>query len=127
MARQRYRFRIFTLDEVNDILPMVIELTDDTQSRLDRLRASYRDEADAPTKDFEAEGRTLLDEWVRMILELGAQPKGIFTVDFRTPDPNVLWCWSPGEGEITHRHFAWESFKDRVSIHGDRPRWPSWN
>ena len=62
-----------------------------------------------------------------VILEIGGQPKGIFTVDFRSPDPNVLWCWAPDETEISHRHFTWESFKDRVSIDAADAGWPALN
>ena len=121
-----YRFKIFTLDEANRVLPVVIDLTLNTQERLDDLRAAYR--ADAPsTPDIEEETRTLLNEWARLILEIGAQPKGIFTVDFRSPDPNVVWCWSPLEDKICHRHFTWESFKDRVSTKGPGGNWPSLN
>ena len=71
--------------------------------------------------------RGVLGEWQEAILEMGAEPKGIFTVDFRSPDPNVLWCWTVEEPEITHRHFTWESFKDRVPIEIPGRGWPSKN
>lgn len=123
-----YRYRIFTLEEVNRILPVVIDLTEETQERLGGLKDAVDVEQEAPrTDDMAEESRALLNEWARLILEMGAQPKGIFTVDFRSPDPNVLWCWTPGEERITHRHFAWESFKDRISIEAEGRGWPSWN
>lgn len=120
-----HRFRVFTLEEANRLVARVSHMTRETQTRLDDLRESFRD--GQVGDDVEAEIRQLLDRWARGILELGAQPKGIFTVDFRSPDPNVLWCWAPEETEITHRHFTWESFKDRVAIGAADAFWPSRN
>lgn len=120
-----HRFRVFTLEEANAALEVVNDLTRSTEDRLRRLRAAYGGET--PAGQIEHETRLVIDEWARLILELGAQPKGIFTVDFRSPDPNVLWCWAPGEGEISHRHYTWESFKDRVGVGEGLSDWPSRN
>ena len=108
-------------------MPEVSRLTSEVQERLDDLRKAY-DEADPQTeRDLEAQTRELLSAWQDAILAIGAEPKGIFTVDFRSPDPNVLWCWTVSEPEITHRHFTWESFKDRVDIGGGGRIWPGSN
>lgn len=122
-----YPFRIFTLEKANEALPAVAELTRRTQEKLDGLREAYRDSMPAEGSGLESETRAALNEWARAILELGAQPKGIFTVDFRSPDPNILWCWAPEEASISHRHFTWESFKDRVEVEAEATRWLSWN
>jgi hypothetical protein len=119
------RFRVFTLDQANATLAVVEDLTRTTRDRLRRLETEYGGEM--PPEEIERESRLVIDEWARLILELGAQPKGIFTVDFRSPDPNVLWCWAPGEREITHRHYSWESFKDRVGVNEGLNDWPSRN
>ena len=121
-----YTFKVFTLREANRILPVVIDLTKEAQTRLDALRNTPESKAETST-DLDEQTRSLLNEWARLILELGAQPKGIFTVDFRSPDPNVVWCWSPLEEQISHRHFTWESFKDRVSIEPTDAGWPARN
>ena len=121
-----HRFRIFSLEEANRVLRLVSQVTASTRRRMLELR---EEQASDPTaaEEVDAETRLVLDEWARVILEMGAQPKGIFTVDFRSPDPNVLWCWAPDETEISHRHFTWESFKDRVSIDADDAGWPALN
>ena len=121
-----HRFRIFTLEQANRLLPLIEELTQHTRERLDALRAAPAEPQQEPGT-VERQTRIILEQWARMILELGAQPKGIFTVDFRSPDPNVLWCWAPEESKVSHRHFTWESFKDRVPIEQDGAAWPSWN
>lgn len=120
-----HRYRIFTRNQANEVLPLVREITERTRARLQKLQ-NAGEEGRAASEDVERETREALDDWARGILEIGAQPKGVFTVDFRSPDPNVLWCWAPSEPEITHRHFTWESFKDRVAI-APSDAWPSLN
>ena len=123
-----YPYRIFTLDEANQALPEVAHLTRETQGRLRSLRSTYQEiEAEDAGTTLEAETRVLLNDWAEAILQIRAQPKGIFTVDFRSPDPNMLWCWAPDEDRITHRHFTWESFKDRIELGADSESWLSWN
>jgi len=122
-----YPYRVFTLEQANQRVPELAELTARVQQRLEDLRLAYDGEDAQASRDLEAETRELLTAWQESVLEIGAAPKGIFTVDFRSPDPNVLWCWAASEEEITHRHFTWESFKDRVDIVPGRGAWPSTN
>ncbi len=120
-----YRFRVFTLDEANRVLPMIEEATEHTRERLHTLKLEAADSLEGP--EWQRRTREILNAWARVVMDLGAQPKGIFTVDFRSPDPNVLWCWAPGEARIGHRHFVWESFKDRLPIERVTGVWPSNN
>lgn len=119
-----HRFRVFTLEQANRLLGQVADRTELAREQLLELerRRAAGDEGDLADRTREA-----LDAWARAMLEVGAQPKGIFTVDFRSPDPNVLWCWAPDEPRICHRHFTWESFKDRVPLDGATLAWPSRN
>ena len=120
------RFRVFTLEDANACLPIIADLTKSTQASLEQIRSAYVRDSDEGD-DLERETRMVIDEWARLILEIGAQPKGIFTVDFRAPDPNLLWCWAPGEDRIAHRHYTWESFKDRVQLRSGLLDWPARN
>ncbi|MCH7825840.1 MAG: DUF2203 family protein [Acidobacteria bacterium] len=122
-----YPYRIFTLEEANSAVPKVARITARVQERLDDVRQDYDEDDPEAVERLRDETREILSEWQEAILELGADPKGIFTVDFRSPDPNVLWCWTVDEPEITHRHFTWESFKDRVSLEVGQRVWPSSN
>lgn len=122
-----YPYRIFTLEEANSAVPKVARITARVQERLDDVRQDYDEDDPEAVERLRDETREILSEWQEAILELGADPKGIFTVDFRSPDPNVLWCWTVDEPEITHRHFTWESFKDRVSLEVGQQVWPSSN
>ena len=125
--RQAHPYRVFTLEQANGTVPEVARLTSEVQRRLDELRRAY-DGADLEAGQMLETGtRELLTSWQDAILAIGAEPKGIFTVDFRTPDPNVLWCWTVNEPEIRHRHFTWESFKHRIEIGGGTSPWPGRN
>jgi hypothetical protein len=122
-----YPYRVFTLTQANHAVPEVAGLTARAQQRLEELRRAYHEGDAESRRALEAETRAALSGWQEAVLQLGAAPKGIFTVDFRSPDPNVLWCWTVEEPEITHRHFTWETFKDRIEIGGRGRAWPSRN
>ena len=116
-------FRVFTIDQANALVPKIARLTERTQRQLDALGAPAEGREDG----LDETARRLVDTWARAVMAHGAQPKGVFTVDFRAPDANLLWCWAPGEQAICHRHFTWESFRDRVSISRQDDFWPGRN
>jgi hypothetical protein len=120
-------YRIFTLAEANRAVPGVATLTTRAQGRIEEVRREYRDDEPETPERLQDEMRSILSGWQDAVLKLGGEPKGLFTVDFRSPDPNVLWCWTAGESEISHRHFTWESFKDRCSLGKGERTWPSLN
>lgn len=115
-------FKTFTIDEANSILPQVISETERTVRLLKTIRddceSQQIDEAEAQRK-FEEESAHTLEAWSREIANLGAYPKGFFTVDFKSPVPDTLFCWTLGEDRILHTHKTYESFKDRVPIRND--------
>ncbi len=119
-----HRFRVFSIEEANRLVPVVADLTERTKASLAAVQAA---EPVTTHPDADHDAREILHQWAQEILALGAQPKGVFTVDFRSPDPNLLWCWAPGESEIRHRHFTWESFKDRISVADGDDSWPGRN
>ena len=54
-----------------------------------------------------------LQTWSERIVDLGGQPKGYFTVDFQSVDPEMLYCWNYGEDKICYTHKVWENFSHR--------------
>ena len=120
-------YRIFTLALANIAVLEVATLTRRAQRLIEEVRYEYRGDEPGATESLQDEMRSILGGWQDAVLKLGGEPKGLFTVDFRSPDPNVLWCWTAGESEISHRHFTWESFKDRCSLGKGERTWPSLN
>jgi len=112
--------RKFTLQEANDILYYVIEITEDAIAQLEEIRAAMgRDVLESATEteeDFQNRMNRVLEDWAIQVQELGVLPKGFFTCDFISLNPAVYFCWTYGEDQITHMHKVTESFKDRVPI-----------
>lgn len=118
------RFKKFTLEEANRLLPEIIALTRETIARLDAARRQR--EADVLLHGEPAEVlyqklvNSILENWAQAVAERGVMPKGFFTCDFVTPNPERYFCWTYGETEISHTHRVTETFKDRVPIENPR-------
>jgi hypothetical protein len=122
-----YPYRVFTLAKANRAVLKVAALTSRAQRRIEEVQQTCDNDDPESTERMRNEMQSILLAWQDAILELGGEPKGVFTVDFRSPDPNVLWCWTVDESEICHRHFTWESFKDRCSLAKSKRTWPGSN
>jgi hypothetical protein len=109
--------RVFTLAEVNDLLQQVSTVTGDVISQLDNIRERYQID---PVKGSDSMPEVALKEieevlggWSVAITDLGALPKGYFTVDFQSREPELLYCWTFGEEKIEFAHKVWENFTHR--------------
>lgn len=114
------RPRIFTLAEANEVVPELADFTGEVLRELDVIRQRHgidgsRKEVSVPEAVLQRVEK-LLKSWTERALELGGSPKGYFTVDFQTQDPELLYCWTYGEDEITHTHKVWENFSHRRPI-----------
>jgi len=107
--------RVFTLEEANAVLPQIIEITEEAHRRIQEARFPW--ELIHCKKMDMSSGMTveavICQQWAEKVAELGGQPKGFFTVDFQSPYPKTLYCWTYGETEICHEHKVWETFVDR--------------
>ncbi|MFQ5709714.1 MAG: DUF2203 family protein [bacterium] len=113
-------FKQFTLDEANTLLPEIIAATDNIVAELrdleDRLRIEFDVDSSFAKQELEEESAILLQKWAEVMVTLGVYPKGYFTVDFKSPVPDTLFCWTYGEKKITHTHKIYENFKERMPI-----------
>jgi len=110
----------FTLEQANAVLPKVIAKTEQTVEELDDARVRMEseqlfNESDAQ-QSYDIQVASSLERWSKEIIQLGAYPKGFFTVDFKSFLPDTLLCWTFGEDEISHTHKVWETFKHRRQI-----------
>ncbi len=116
-------FKRFTLEEANAALIGVIAITERAVAALESVRVRFgvdRDTfVDHEEPEFEKEAKSILENWSNEIMALGCYPKGYFTVDFKSPIPDTLLCWTFGEQQITHTHKIHEGFKDRHPIQGE--------
>ncbi len=127
------QIKIFTLAEANSLVRHVVELTAGVVHHLDAIRQRHRLDVEKPgsavPESVLKEVESALSEWSQQVTELGAQPKGYFTVDFQSMDPELLYCWTYGEERIEYTHKVWENFTHRrpLTAHpgafGDHLRW----
>lgn len=111
-------FPTWTLAEANIALPEVIRLT---EIALEQLREIDTVWGRFPFTKFDAlhgvaEEDLIRGRWAQQIAALGVMPKGFFVVDFQSPDPDTVYCWSYGETIIQHEHKTWETFTQRRPI-----------
>mgnify|MGYP003292233456 CR=1 FL=1 len=97
--------KIFTLDEARSVLPKVKELTSDAVFKFARLSES--DEA-------EEERRSVVGEWAREIVALGAEIKGLWLVDFDSGAG--YYCWKYPESSLEFFHGYEEGFAGRLPL-----------
>jgi hypothetical protein len=110
----------FTLEQANALLPKIIAITEQTVNDLEDARERMEseqlfDEIDAQ-QSYDIQVGLTLEKWSKEIFQLGAYPKGFFTVDFKSFLPDTLLCWTFGEEQISHTHKVWENFKHRRQI-----------
>jgi hypothetical protein len=114
------RTRVFSLAEVNGLVPEVAVLTSDVVKNLDTIRERYRIEPGQGSETMPEpaikEIETALNGWTERISEMGAMPKGFFTVDFQSREPELLYCWTYGEEKIEFAHKVWENFTHRKPL-----------
>jgi regulator of sirC expression with transglutaminase-like and TPR domain len=97
--------RIFTLEEARTVLPRVKELTSDAVFKFARL---------AETEESEEERQTVVGEWAREILALGAEIKGLWLVDFDSGAG--YYCWKYPEASLEYFHGYEEGFAGRLPL-----------
>jgi hypothetical protein len=110
-------FKTFTIDEANALLSEIIDVTEAAIVELEKLKKDHTAGQDTyPEEELKVESALILEEWAAKVVQLGAYPKGYFTVDFKTTVPDTLLCWTYGESSIGFTHKVFESFKDRQPI-----------
>ncbi|MEK8022918.1 MAG: DUF2203 domain-containing protein [Candidatus Hydrogenedentota bacterium] len=96
--------KIFTLTEARAQLPLVRELTQQCHDDVEAIREEMTAETnEARRAAMEEKAEARLQEWSRGIMEIGAEPKGLWLVDFDSGD-GFYFCWQLGEDQIEYIH-----------------------
>ncbi|HEX9985701.1 MAG TPA: DUF2203 domain-containing protein [Thermoanaerobaculia bacterium] len=95
--------RTFTYEEAAALLPDVQRLTDDAARRVEELDESA-------VEAYES----VVMEWVRSILDLGIEVKGLWLVDF--DNGSGYYCWKYPEPALEYFHGYEEGFGGRVKL-----------
>lgn len=107
----------FTLEEVNDVLPLVYRITEDVQKRVKKM--IQRIEALQGSNvilvgEIKAQIDFELHRWQNKMSRLGAVPKGMWLADF--DNGQGYYCWKFPETQIKFSHGYQDGFTGRVEI-----------
>jgi hypothetical protein len=108
---------IFSLDEARALLPRVKHVTADAVRRAEDLAAQLQGVSENQPEHAElAEAlQAVVKSWADELQTLGAEPKGLWLVDFDNGEGYYCWCY-PEDG-ITHYHGYTDGFAGRMRIH----------
>lgn len=108
--------RLFSLDEAQQLLPMVKQLTAEAvrnaETLMVRLRELPESHPDHHAVSDQVEG--VVKEWATRIQELGAHVKGLWLVDFDNGEG--FYCWAYPEPSVSHFHGYEDGFVGRMKI-----------
>src|SRR5512135_3355828 len=79
--------KVFSFDEASALVPEVRRLTEAAQARL----ASLGQRAEGGGESTSAAAEAVIAEWVRAVVRLGAEVKGLWLVDF--DNGSGYYCW----------------------------------
>ncbi len=119
--------RYFTLEEANEALPLVKQITRDSYDELKVIKKRLRNfvPSDPRVVFVEQEYEQTVKRWISKMERLGLVVKGLWLVDFDTGDGYL--CWKYPELEVSHYHSYTGGFAARrpVSeiIEEVRPDW----
>jgi hypothetical protein len=107
---------IFTLTEARELLPRVKHMTAEAVRRAEMLASQLQNIADDDPEHatLSAALRDVVNRWADELQTLGAEPKGLWLVDFDNGEGYYCWCYpEPG---ITHYHGYSDGFAGRMKI-----------
>lgn len=109
--------KIFTYEEARELISEVRERTAAADEQLAALRSKAEQAPPHSTQSVKLNEwiNTLINQWAEDIMELGALPKGLWTVDFDSGD-GYFYCWTLDESDLTHFHLYEEGFVGRKPL-----------
>ena len=109
--------KIFTFEEAQALIEEVREKTVFANERLVELRTQVESlqAGSKRAKKLNEWVNTVINQWAQEIMELGAQPKGLWTVDFDSGD-GYYYCWALNEPNLAYFHLYEEGFAGRKPL-----------
>ena len=109
--------RSFTLEEAQNLLPLVYRLTEEVAKKSKYLMLCIEalpDKKSARAIEIQGQINELIDKWQNKIERLGARPKGLWLADF--DNGNGYYCWKFPEVKILYKHGYQDGFTGRILI-----------
>lgn len=109
--------KTFTLEEAQELLPLIYRMTDDSAKKVKYLMACIEalpDKKSDRARELQEEVNSLISRWQRKIERLGAKPKGLWLADFDYG--TGYYCWKFPEVKILYKHGYQDGFTGRILI-----------
>ncbi len=109
--------KLFTLGEANELLPLVMKLTEESSRQVKKLinqLEAFPDKKNQKAMELEEQVNKLIELWQTKIEKLGLRPKGLWLCDF--DNGAGYFCWKYPESQIAHFHGYNEGFSGRKKL-----------
>ncbi len=113
----RHVGKVFTLDEVQDLLPLIYRMTEESSKRCKYLVACIEalpDKKSERAAQLQDEINEIVERWQQKVERLGAKPKGLWLADFDYG--SGYYCWKFPEVKILYKHGYQDGFTGRIVI-----------
>ena len=109
--------RVFTYGEAQQVLPVVIRITAESQREMTQLLnrlESIKYGSTAAAQELEEQIEQLIEHWQKKLSGLGVHPKGLWLADFDFG--KGYYCWKYPESDLRFYHGYQDGFSGRKSI-----------
>lgn len=109
--------RTFTLDEAQNILPVIYRITEVAQKEVKSLvnRIEALKGGNSPiVQVLEKTVNEAIDKWQQKVTKLGVTPKGLWLADF--DNGSGYYCWKFPENRIGYWHGYNDGFSGRKQL-----------
>lgn len=113
----RIQGRHFSLDEAQELLPLVYRITEESAREVKYLMAcvdALPDKKSERAFDIQNQINRIIEKWQNKLEKLGVRPKGLWLADF--DNSSGYYCWKFPETKILHKHGYQDGFTGRILI-----------
>ncbi len=113
----RQQGRHFSLNQAQELLPLVYRLTEESAREAKYLMACIEalpDKKSPRALEIQDQINQLIEKWQNKLERLGAKPKGLWLADF--DNGTGYYCWKFPEVKILHKHGYQDGFTGRILI-----------
>ena len=109
--------KVFDYEQARALIPQVREITEAANARVQELTAEMNRTPKGTVRAQKLKEwiQTAVAHWAERIEELGALPKGVWTVDFDSGD-GFFFCWTHDEEDLAHYHLYEEGYPGRKPL-----------